>query len=158
VCTALDGPQAAATAVASLERLEALRPRVILPAHGPLPADPAAALATAHRRASRLVDDPDGAVWYGARRIFAFALMIRDGMGLDAVEDYLLHRAWFTDAARLLRRPAAGLATELVASMRGSGAVVEQNQRLYAAARHTPVPPETLNQPWPDAWPPVPRV
>jgi hypothetical protein len=27
----------------------------------------------------RLVDDPDGAVWYGARRIFAYALMIRDG-------------------------------------------------------------------------------
>jgi glyoxylase-like metal-dependent hydrolase (beta-lactamase superfamily II) len=154
VCTALDGPDAAATAVTSLERIAELRPRVILPAHGPRPADPAAAMAKAHRRARRLVDDPDGAVWYGARRIFAFALMIRGGLPMDTVEDYLLDRAWFTDAARLLRRPTADLAIELVESMRRSGAVVEQDRRLHAAAEHTPVPPAALNQPWPRAWPP----
>ena len=155
VATALDGPEATATAVASLERLDALRPRVILPAHGPLPADPAAAITAAHRRASRLVDDPDGAVWYGARRVFAFALMIRGGLPVDAVEDYLLHRAWLTDAARLLCRPAAELATELVDSMRRGGAVVERDRRLHAAAEHTPVPSQALDQPWPNAWPPA---
>jgi glyoxylase-like metal-dependent hydrolase (beta-lactamase superfamily II) len=41
------------------------------PAHGPIPADPAAAFAVLGP-AQRLVDDPAGAVWYGARRIFAF--------------------------------------------------------------------------------------
>ena len=155
VCTALDGPEAAATAVASLERLTDLRPRVILPAHGPLSADPAAALAAAHRRAQRLVDDPDGAVWYGARRIFAFALMIRGGLPVDTVEDYLLHRTWLTDAAGLLRREPADLATELLGSMRRSGAVVERDRRLHAAAEHTPVPPGALEQPWPSEWPPT---
>lgn len=153
VCTALDGPDAAATAVTSLERLTDLRPRVILPAHGPLPLDPAAALATAHRRAQRLVDDPDGAVWYGARRIFAFALMIHSGLPLDTVEDYLLRRSWLTDAARLLRRDSADFATELVDSMRRGGAIVERDRRLHAAAEHTAVPPATLDQPWPRAWP-----
>jgi glyoxylase-like metal-dependent hydrolase (beta-lactamase superfamily II) len=44
---ALDGPDAAATALASLQRLADLSPRVVLPAHGPLPADPGAAFATA---------------------------------------------------------------------------------------------------------------
>ena len=99
---ALDGPDAAATAVASLHRLADLAPRVVLPAHGPIPADPGAAFATALRRAQRLVDDPAGAVWYGARRIFAFALMIRSGIPVDQVEPYLHARAWLTDAARLL--------------------------------------------------------
>ncbi len=155
VCTALDGPDATASALASLERLDALHPRVILPAHGPLPADPAAALATAHRRAQRLVDDPDGAVWYAARRIFAFALMIRGGLPVDTITDYLLGRAWLTDAARLVRRPVADLATELVNSMRRSGAVVERDRWLHAAAEHTPVPPDALDQPWPSAWPPA---
>jgi len=155
VATALDGPDAAATALASLERLDGLHPRVLVPAHGPLPTDPAAALSTAHRRASRLVEDPDGAVWYGARRVFAFALMIHGGLPLDTVEDYLLHRAWFTDAARLLRRPAAELVTELLDSMRRAGAVVEREHRLHAAAEHSPVPPRALNQPWPNAWPPA---
>lgn len=152
VATALDGPDATAVAVASLERLDALGPRVLLPAHGPIPADPSAALATAHRRAQRLVDDPDGAVWYGARRIFAYALMIRGGLPVDTVEDYLLARDWLADAARLLRRPAPELAAELVATMLRSGAVVERDRLLAAAADHTPVAPATLDQPWPRNW------
>ncbi|MEU3747720.1 MULTISPECIES: MBL fold metallo-hydrolase [Streptomyces] len=60
---ALDGPDAAATALASLQRLAALDPRVVLPSHGPIPTDPAATSAAALRRAQRLVDDPSGAVW-----------------------------------------------------------------------------------------------
>ena len=153
VATALDGPEAAAIAVASLERLDSLRARVLLPAHGPIPADPVATMANAHRRAQRLVDDPDGAVWYGVRRIFAYALMIRGGIPVDTVEPYLLDRSWLVDAARLLRRPSHDLAAELVATMRRGGAVVEQNRRLCAAAEHTPVDPNTLDQPWPRSWP-----
>jgi glyoxylase-like metal-dependent hydrolase (beta-lactamase superfamily II) len=55
---ALDGPAATTTALASLHRLVDLAPRVLLPAHGPIPADTGAALATAVRRVQRLVDDP----------------------------------------------------------------------------------------------------
>ena len=120
---ALDGPDAAATALASLHRLVDLAPRVLLPAHGPIPADPGAALAAALRRAQRLVDDPAGAVWYGARRIFAFALMIRGGIPADEVEPYLHARAWLTDAARLLGRTPEALATELIDTMLRSSAL-----------------------------------
>ena len=102
---ALDGPNAAATALASLHRLANLAPRVLLPSHGPIPTDPEAAFATALRRAQRLVDDPGGTVWHAARRIFAFALMIRNGIPTREVEPYLHARAWLTDAARLLDRP-----------------------------------------------------
>jgi glyoxylase-like metal-dependent hydrolase (beta-lactamase superfamily II) len=153
IATALDGPDAAATAVASLDRLDALHPRVLLTAHGRRPADPAASLAKARQRAQRLVDDPEGAVWYGARRVFGYALMIRGGLPVDAVEDYLLARAWLADAAAQLRRPAAELAAELVDTMRRSGAVVDDDGRLRAAAEATPVAAETLDQPWPRDWP-----
>jgi glyoxylase-like metal-dependent hydrolase (beta-lactamase superfamily II) len=57
---ALDGLDATATALASLQRLADLGPRVLLTAHGPMPADPGAAFATALRRAQRLVDEPRG--------------------------------------------------------------------------------------------------
>jgi len=150
---ALDGPGAASTALASLHRLADLQPRLLLPAHGPIPSDPSTAFATALRRAQRLVDDPAGAVWYGARRIFAFALMIRDGIPADAVEPYLHARAWLTDAARLLGRPPEALAAELVDSMLRSGAVVRRHGRLHAAAEHTPVTAESLRLPFPHAWP-----
>ncbi|MFJ6752748.1 MULTISPECIES: MBL fold metallo-hydrolase [unclassified Streptomyces] len=150
---ALDGPDAATTALASLKRLAGLAPRVLLPSHGPIPADTEAALTTALRRAQRLVDDPAGAVWYGARRIFAFALMIRDGMPTGEVEPYLHARAWLTDAARLLDRTPETLAAELIDTMLRNGAIVLREGRLYAAAPHTPVRPESLRVPYPRAWP-----
>ncbi|HEU0042355.1 MAG TPA: MBL fold metallo-hydrolase [Jiangellaceae bacterium] len=150
---ALDGPDAAATALASLHRLAELRPRVLLPAHGPIPTDPGAALATALRRTQRLVDDPAGAVWYGARRIFAFALMIRGGLPAAEAEPYLHARAWLTDAARLLNNTPEELAAELIDTMLRSGAIIRRHDRLHAAAEHTPVAAETLRIPFPRAWP-----
>ncbi|MFD9325368.1 MBL fold metallo-hydrolase [Streptomyces sp. NPDC060065] len=150
---ALDGPDASTSALASLHRLADLVPRVLLPSHGPIPADPGAAFATALRRAQRLVDDPDGAVWYGARRIFAFALMIRGGIPVDEVEPYLHARAWLTDAARLLGRTPEALAAELTRTMLRSGAIVPRDRCLHAAAEHTPVPTGSLRVPYPRAWP-----
>ncbi|MPY56666.1 MBL fold metallo-hydrolase [Streptomyces spongiae] len=150
---ALDGPDAATTALASLKRMADLAPRVILPSHGPVPADPGAALAAAVRRAQRLVDDPAGAVRYGARRILAFALMIRGGIPADGIEPYLHARAWLTDAARLLGLTPEALAHELVTTMLRSGAIVLRDGRLHSATDHTPVAAETLRVPYPRAWP-----
>jgi len=154
---ALDGPDAAATALASVHRLADLGPRVLLPAHGPIPADPGAALGAAVRRAQRLVDDPGGAVWYGIRRILAFALMIRGGVAADDIEPYLHARMWLMDAARLLGRTPHDLSAELVDTMMRSGAVVLRGGKLFAAAEHTPVAAESLRVPFPRAWPAVPR-
>jgi glyoxylase-like metal-dependent hydrolase (beta-lactamase superfamily II) len=152
---ALDGHDAAATALASLQRLADLAAQVLLPAHGPIPADPATAFATALARAQRLVDDPAGAVWYGARRIFAFALMIRDGIPTHEVEPYLRARAWLTDAARLLNRTPEAFAAELVDTMLASGAIILRSRRLHAAAEHIPVAAGSLRVPFPRACPPA---
>lgn len=158
VNTALDGPYAAATALTSLQRLLDLSPRVLLPAHGPIPADTASALTAATRRAQRLVDDPDGAVWYGARRILAYALMIRGGIPTAQVEAYLHQRAWLIDAARLLDQAPDALATELVQSMLRNGSIIIRQGRIHAATRHAPVTPGSLDVPLPRAWPvPAPR-
>jgi len=94
-----------------------------------------------------------GAVWYGARRILAFALTIRDGIPTDEVEPYLHARTWLTDAARLLGRTPEALAAELVETMLGSGAIVVRGGRLHAAAEHTPVAAGSLRVPFPRAWP-----
>lgn len=150
---ALDGPDAAATALESLQRLHDLQPRVLLPSHGPVPADTGSALATALRRAQRLVDDPDGALWYGARRVLAFALMIKGGIPTEQVEPYLHAREWLVDAARLLGRTPESLAEELVRGMADSGAVVVRDGRLHAAAPHADAPAGFPMPPFPSAWP-----
>ena len=129
---------------------------MLVPAHGPIPTDPAAALAAAVRRAQRLVDDPVGAVWYGIRRILAFVLMIREeGIPIREVEPYLHARAWLIDAARLLGSTPEALASELVDTMLRSGVLALRDQRLHAAAEHTPVVANTLRVPFPRAWPAV---
>jgi glyoxylase-like metal-dependent hydrolase (beta-lactamase superfamily II) len=155
---ALDGPEAAATALASLQRLADLAPRVLLPSHGPIPTDPDAAFATALRRVQRLVDDPAGLVWHGARRIFGFALMIRDGIPSDEVEPYLHAQAWLTDAARLLDTTPEAFAAELIETMLQSGAITLRDKRLLASAEHMPVVAVSLQVPFPRAWPPATRT
>ena len=152
---ALDGPDAATTALASLQRLAHLAPRVLLPSHGPIPINPDAAFANALGRAQRLVDDPAGLLWHGARRIFAFALMIRDGIPTDEVERYLHTQAWLTDAARLLDTTPEALAAELIDTMLRSGAITLRDKRLHASAEHTTVTAESLQVPFPRAWPPA---
>lgn len=150
---ALDGPEVSTVALDSLRRLTDLAPRVLLPSHGPIPTDTGAAFAAALRRAQRLVDDPDGAVWYSARRLFAYALMIRGGIAVAAVETYLHDRAWLQDAARLLNRDAEDFATELIESMLRGGSVVLRDARLHAALEHTAVEPGSLRVPMPRDWP-----
>lgn len=150
---ALDGPEAASTAVASLQRLVELEPRIILPAHGPIPDDTEVAFTNAMRRAQRLVDDPQGAVWYAARRIFAYALMINDGVNAGRVDDYLLGKPWFRDAAKLLRADRWAFTGELVDAMVKSGAIVRRGRCFYASADYTPVDPEAMQVPFPRNWP-----
>lgn len=154
---ALDGPEMAATALASVQRLADLGPQILLPAHGPIPTDPGAAFAQAQRRIQRLVDDPAGVVWYGARRILGFALMIRGGIPIDDVETYLHAQEWLSDAARLLDRSVADMAAELIDTMLHHGAIVLRDHRLYAAAEHSLVAAESLQVPFPRAWPAAPN-
>jgi glyoxylase-like metal-dependent hydrolase (beta-lactamase superfamily II) len=149
---ALDGPEAAAIALSSLQRMADLRPRVLLPAHGPLPVDPSATFATAMRRAQRLVDDLPGAVWYGARRVFAFALIIHDGFPTAEVEPYLHARAWAVDAAKLLGLTTEAFAAEIVAAMLASGALVVREGRVRAATEYASVNAEALRIPFPREW------
>lgn len=157
VNTVLDGHEATATALSSLQRLVDLEPRVLLTAHGPLPDDTGAALDKAVQRAQRLVDDPEGAVWYGARRVLAFALMIHDGVATGEIGSYLLARAWLHDAATQLRRHPEELAEELVSAMLDSGALVIVDGRVRAAAEHAPVDQHLLRQvPLPRDWGPGP--
>jgi len=151
----LDGPEAAATAVTFLQRLTDLAARVVLPSHGPILTDPAAAFATGLRRAKRLVDDPDGAAWYGAHRIFAYALMIPGVIPTDQVEAYLHERAWLTDAARQLAMTPEALASELVASMlRRGGARSPRGTRARSSradAGRARLAAGALAQEWPPA-------
>jgi len=155
---AVDGPDIAVTAAQSLQRLADLNPRVLLPAHGPIPPDPQAALAAGLRRIRRLAQDPAGAVRYGARRILAFSLMIHNGIPVTDVDGYLRNRPWVIDAGRLLHTTPEEFAHGLIDSMLTSGAITIRDGRLHATADHSPVPPDIWQIPFPATWPALHRA
>jgi glyoxylase-like metal-dependent hydrolase (beta-lactamase superfamily II) len=152
VNVALDGIEATTAALSSLQRLADLKPRVILPSHGPIPLDPEAAFAGALRRTQRFVDDPASAIWYGARRVLGYQLMIHGGLPYDGVEPYLITCPWVVDAARFLQQSVEAFAADLVAEMIRAGSILAGNGRLLAAAEHTPVTPESIDVPRPRQW------
>jgi hypothetical protein len=98
---------------------------------------------------------PAGLVWHGARRIFAFAPRIRNGIPTNEVERYLHTQAWLTDASRLLDTTPGALVAELIETMLRSGAITLRDKQLHATAEHTPVTAESLQVPFPRAWPPA---
>jgi hypothetical protein len=90
--------------------------------------------------------------------VFAFALMIHDGIAADHVECYLHQRHWVIDAARLLDLRVEDFTDELITTMVSGGAITITDDRLHAAAEHTPVDPATTQVPWPRQWPLAPTT
>ncbi len=145
---ALDGPGAIAVALQSVQRLAALPARYCLSGHGPRITDAAGAFEQARSRYERMLADPSWAAWHGMKRIFAYALMINDGMPLDSVGGYLTSRAWLIDyATRVLNVTPERLAEDLLAEMRRAKAVVERGGVLLAAVPYTAPAPGWRSRP-----------
>lgn len=149
-----DGPAGIDASLTSLHRLRELDAAVAIPGHGPLVIDPDPAIAKAISRMERQRANLDLAVMYGAKRVLAYALMIRGGMPAVELDDYLHAREWVHDAARALETSVDDFARNLVDSMAAGGAITVDEGMARAAAPATPVDPEVFDLPWPQQWRP----
>jgi hypothetical protein len=136
-----EGADSLEVSLDTLDRIIALAPAVILSGHGPAVVDPQAALASARRRLTRWRSDPEGAAWHAAKRIFAYALMIEDGLPADEVAPYLAACPWVHDlAATSFGTTAEDFAALLVDTMLQSKAIEWRDDRLIARSPHVPPP------------------
>lgn len=71
----LEGEQAFADVAATLDRIEALAPRIVIPGHGPVFTDVTGALATARRRLQGFVQSPDRHALYAAKVLLKYKLL-----------------------------------------------------------------------------------
>jgi glyoxylase-like metal-dependent hydrolase (beta-lactamase superfamily II) len=151
----VDGPAALDQAMHTLEKLAGLPARCALSGHGPPITDLPAAVARALDRYEKMRRDPNRVAWHAMKRIFAFALMIHQGLPLAEVDAYLARCGWLTDhAAKVLKTTAASVAAKLLQEMRRSGAVVERDGRLWAATPYRPALANWRRQPgFPGEWP-----
>lgn len=148
----LEGPSAIDDALDSIRSLQEVDARIILPGHGPLVDTRGPVLAKAEERLQRQRDNLNVSVNYGAKRILAFALMIRGGMTATALDDYLACQAWSRDAATMLGLSTDQFARDLVNSMVTSGALIHEHERIRAATDSARTDSAAFDRPFPRDW------
>jgi glyoxylase-like metal-dependent hydrolase (beta-lactamase superfamily II) len=135
-------PAALDAAEATMRQLATLALSRAYSGHGPVTTDPADAIATAARRLVAWRRDPERMAWHGAKRVFAYGLMVGGGLPEHAIAPYLLACPWFSDyAATPFRVPPADLVAPLLAEMLRSGAARWDGPLLVAGSPFTPPVP-----------------
>jgi len=150
-----EGAGALQQAMDSVSKLQQLPLRQIIPGHGPTINNPAEVLAAAWRRYEKWLTEPQKMAWHGCKRIFAYKLMIGNGLNELDVRPFLLGCAWFVDYSRhFFAAYPPDFVETFVAEMTRSGAAGWQNGRLIALTPHHPPPPDWLRSPsQPQDWP-----
>ncbi len=121
-------------ALATLARIEALAPRVVIPGHGAPFADAAAAVRRARSRLEAFAADPVKNARHVAKVMFVFALLDKGSMSVADVEAYLQRVPCYADLnGAFLRMAPRALAEWLVGDLAGSGAVTVNNGAVTAA-------------------------
>ena len=137
-----EGVGAIERALETLDKLARLRLTWACSGHGPPMEDPLAALDAARRRYEGWLTAPDKVAWHGAKRIFAYHLMLCDGLPEAEVVPYLLGRAWFHDyAVHVFGLPPQDFVTPFLAEMQRSRAADWRAGRLVALTPYHAPPP-----------------
>ena len=122
----------------SVERVAKLNIRQAYSGHGPQIKDPIHSINTARRRLEKWLKDPEKVSWHACKRIFAFTLMMKNGLQKDEVDNYLLNCGWFQDFARYsFKLQAEEFIPVLIDEMIRSGAASWHNNYLIATAPYT---------------------
>ena len=86
--------------IESLDRLSMLQIQRAYSGHGPQIENPMAAIDAARGRLEKWISQPEKVAWHACKRIFSFALIIKNGLSKEEIDNYLLKCGWFQDFAR----------------------------------------------------------
>jgi glyoxylase-like metal-dependent hydrolase (beta-lactamase superfamily II) len=128
----IEGIEAFAAVGATLDLIEQLAPRVVIPGHGPVFHDAPRALETARRRLDGFVQHPDKHAQYAAKVLLKYKLLEWQQIGWPALQTWvqatpyfgMLHARHFSDreASAWLRSLVDGLVHSGAARSEGAGA------------------------------------
>ena len=151
----LHWPSALDEADATIDRLAALSLQTAYSGHGPPTLNPTAAFDTAKRRLGVWRTAPDRMAWHGIKRVFAYGLMVKDGLPETDVLPYLSACPWFRAyAAHPFGLTPEAFAERLVVEMLRAGAARWIGATLIAGAPFTRPSPHWATAPTdPALWP-----
>jgi len=125
-------------AIDSIEKLAALKPKWSCSGHGPSTVAPGDAFKNALARYSGWREDATRVAWHACKRIFAFRLMIVDGVSRFDVDGYLMECAWYQDyCVHMFEREPESFIAEFMDEMIRSKAARWDGDRLVAGAPYT---------------------
>lgn len=139
----------------TLDHLLTMPIRLAISGHGPVHRDPKAVIESALRRYERWQQSPESVAWHAMKRIFAYALMLEDGMSRERVETYLLTSPWFRDFTTIyFQTTPAEFIEDLLQEMTRSGAARWHDNHLMATTAYHAPPPDWYPEPQlPRNWP-----
>lgn len=124
----------------TLELIEALAPRQVIPGHGAVFEDVSQALAASRRRLDAFEKHPERHASHAARALTMFHMMEHQERDRDALERWLLATPIFGLCARMSRTPMppAQWAHELTAGLIGDGLLDDREGHLTLAPARRP--------------------
>ncbi|RHW34112.1 MBL fold metallo-hydrolase [Lysinibacillus yapensis] len=133
--------------IESLDRLARLRIRKVYSGHGPQIDDPLGSIDSARKRLDKWLNSPDKVSWHACKRIFAFTLIMKNGLAKEEINSYLLQCGWFQDFARYsFQLQAEEFIPILLDEMIRSGAASWHNNHLVALTPYKAPEKEWLNK------------
>jgi hydroxyacylglutathione hydrolase len=121
----------------SLDRLSMLPMQKAYSGHGPLIDNPLAALDAARQRFEKWLSTPEKISWHACKRIFAYTLIIQNGLMKEEIANYLLKCGWFQDFARYsFELQPEEFVKPLLDEMVRSGAASWHSNRLIATTSY----------------------
>ncbi|MBA2690912.1 MAG: MBL fold metallo-hydrolase [Rubrobacter sp.] len=137
-----EGVGAISRAIESLDRVAGLKITWASSGHGEAITDPKSAIEAARARYGKWLEEPERAAWHACKRIFAYALMLTDGMNEEKIYAYLLGAPWFMDFSRHAfgEEEAHAFVGPLIAEMLRSNAAEWRESKLIALSPYNPPP------------------
>ncbi|MEG6520364.1 hypothetical protein [Desulfotomaculum sp. 1211_IL3151] len=115
--------------------------KLIYPGHGTAIANPLETIDKARFRLEKWLRSPEKVAWHACKRIFSYALMIRNGLPEHEVVDYLMKCEWYHDfSTNIFNLKPIDFIQPLLDEMLRSKAAHWQNNRLMPSTPYN----------WPD--------
>ncbi len=95
-----EGIAAVQRSMESLEQLSKLSVQHAYSGHGPEMENPMESMDSARKKYEKWLNKPEKISWHACKRIFAYSLMLYDGLPEQKIKDYLISCGWFCDFAR----------------------------------------------------------
>jgi glyoxylase-like metal-dependent hydrolase (beta-lactamase superfamily II) len=131
----------------SLDKLAKLNPQISYSGHGCPTEKPLEQIDVIRRRLERWLGNPERIAWHGMKRIFAYHLMLTNGLNEADIEVYLLSAPWFNDYSKqLFKTSPQDFIQALLGEMLRSGATVWQDGLLIPTMPYTAPEPEWLQK------------